>query len=751
MKRLFTLVAGLVLCTVVTAQVQHAPLENVIDLYTSSSKPRPSSVSYTMPYKFQENRYLLFIFTGEFNKDQDYPTAITYNGKPATLLGLSVGSDAEATDAKTAVAVFGIKDATLGAETAKGGTYDIEITWFNTGTVSNNQAYVLTVTCYRYVNQDDPGNFCINGSIGNDQDLLTCSPVTAGVGDLLWHITQFSRALQVNTSQPPVNTNSFMDVHYNALLPTGNLPAKAFVGTIWDQLVSDAMAAGDADGDPNTLTYTPTFNNASGTNPGRWVVATIRAKYAPIYQNYSGLVWIDKDGDKAMEPDVEFVPSAGAYVFVAVASNGPKTGKVVAASILDGDGKFSFSLLADQVEVGGLYVDPTYTLALVRSAAAPHTGEAYSTSPGNAMGSAPTSNTPYYVTTTGSTYIMGSSGVATNVTVSVPVQNKYYEIGIQSPPFATDVNGGSGFKKGQGFVQMTSMGAGSLLGVDAENGTLSDGRTFNILSLPIQTNPDQLKPLVLHLAYDLNGDMIMQANEIIDGNEDLPFKINNYDPDRMYLKYVSGDGTFNGFFEYTAVDEALAESPTPGQVTFSIILPATAIQLKGAVSQGSVLLKWQLVGDEPGAVLRIERSLDGSTFTGIGQATLGANANEYMDNLANFTGLEAFYRIAMAKANGAILYSNTWSVALPVVAEFQVAPTLVNNNCIVRLNNRKAQAIQIRIVNANGQVVMNYAAQTVAGIQTLPVTGFEKLAPGSYHIQIVGGNAMVQKRIMVMH
>jgi hypothetical protein len=46
---------------------------------------------------------------------------------------------------------------------------------------------------------------------------------------------------------------------------------------------------------------------------------------------------------------------------------------------------------------------------------------------------------------------------------------------------------------------------------------------------------------------------------------------------------------------------------------------------------------------------------------------------------------------------------------------------------------------------------MNYAAQTVAGIQTIPVTGFEKLAPGSYHIQIVGGNAMVQKRIMVMH
>jgi hypothetical protein len=751
MKRLFTLVAGLVLWTGVTAQVQHAPLNNVIDLYTSPSNLRPTSVPYTMPFKFKENRYMLFIFTGEFNKDQDYPTAISYNGKPATLLGLSVGSDAEATDAKTAVAVFGIKDATLGAETAKGGTYDIEITWFNTGTVSNNQSYVLTVTCYRYVNQDDPGNFCINGSIGNDQDLLTCNPVTAGIGDLLWHVTQFSRALQVNTSQPPVNTNSFMDVHYNALLPTGNIPAKAFVGTIWDQLVSDAMAAGDADGDPNTLTYTPTFNNASGTNPGRWVVASIRAKYAPIYQNYSGQVWIDKDGDKAMEPDVEFVPTAGAYVFVAVASNGPNAGKVVTAAILDGDGKFNFSLLANQVDSSGTYVDPTYTLAIVRATVAPTTGGTYPTSPGNELGSAPASNTSYYVTTAGGAYILGPNGVATKVTVSVPVQDKYYEIGIQSPPFATDVNGGSGFKKDQGFVQMTSMGAGSLLGIDAENGTLSDGNTFNIRSLPIETNPDSLNPFVLHLAYDLNGDMTIQPNEIIDGNEDLPFVINNYDPDRMYLKYVSGNGTFNGFFEYTAVDEALAESPSPGQVTFSIVLPATAIQLKGSISQGNVLLKWQVVGDEPGAVFRIERSKDGSVFTGIGEANLGANANEYKDDLANFTGSEAFYRIALAKPNGAILYSNTWSAILPVVADFQVAPTLVNDQCMVKLNNRKAQAIQIRIVNANGQVVMNLTAQTVAGVQNIPISGLEKLTPGSYHIQIIGGNAMVQRRIMVMH
>jgi hypothetical protein len=382
---------------------------------------------------------------------------------------------------------------------------------------------------------------------------------------------------------------------------------------------------------------------------------------------------------------------------------------------------------------------------------APQTGEAYPTSPGNAMGNAPTSNTPYYVTTAGSTYIMGPNGVATNVTLSVPVQDKYYEIGIQSPPFSTDVNGGSGFKKGQGFVQMTSMGAGSLLGIDAENGTLSEGKTFNIRSLPIETNPDPLIPFVLHLAYDLNGDMTIQPNEIIDGNEDLPFEINNYDPDRMYLKYVSGNGTFNGFFEYTAVDEALAESPAPGQVTFSIVLPATAIQLKGSVSQGNVLLKWQVVGDEPGAVFRIERSKDGSAFTAIGQATMGATGNEYKDDLANFTGMEAFYRIALTKPNGAILYSNTWSATLPSVADFQVAPTLVNDKCLVKLNNRKAQAIQIRIVNANGQVVMNYSAQTVAGVQNIQISGLEKLTPGSYHIQIIGGNAMVQRRIMVMH
>jgi len=143
--------------------------------------------------------------------------------------------------------------------------------------------------------------------------------------------------------------------------------------------------------------------------------------------------------------------------------------------------------------------------------------------------------------------------------------------------------------------------------------------------------------------------------------------------------------------------------------------------------------------------------MDGSVFTGIGEATMGVNGNEFMDDLASFTGWEAFYRIALAKPNGAILYSNTWSATLPVVAEFQVAPTLVNDKCMLKLNNRKAQAVQIRVVNANGQIVMNLTAQTVAGVQNIPISGFVKLTPGSYHIQIIGGNAMVQRRIMVMH
>lgn len=752
MKRLFTLVAGLMwLCTGLFAQVQRTTPVNVIDLYTSASNPRPDTAAYTMPYKFQENRYLLFIFTGEFNKDQDYPTALTYNGKSATLLGLSVGSDADATDAKTAVAVFGINDATLGAETAKGSTYNINITWSYAGPVSTNQSYVLTVTCYRYVNQNNPGDFCINGSIGNDQDLLTCTPVVAGVGDLLWHAAQFSRALQVNTAVPPVSTNAFMDLEYNALLPTGNNAAKAYVATVWDRQVSEADAAADADGDAATLSYTPTFNNASGTNPGRWVVLSIRAKYAPIYQHYAGQVWIDKDGDKVMEQDLEQIPAAGAYVFVAVASNGPNAGKVVAATALDGDGKFDFQLLANQVQEGSIFVDPTYTLAIVRAVSAPSTGGTYPVSPDNAMGIAPASNTAYYVTTAGPGYVMGPNGVATMVTVSVPVENKYYEIGIQSPPFTTDVNGGSGFKKGQGFVQMTSMGGGSLLGVDAENGTLSAGGSFQIQSLPTEYFPDPMKPFVLNLAYDLNGDGIMQANEIMDGLEDLPFLITNYNPDRLYLQYVSGDGTFNGFFEYAAIDEALAVSPAPGAVTFDIVLPATAIQLKGALNQGNVVLNWQMVGDEKTGIFAIERSKDGRTFASIGELALSANKYQYADALADYTGTEAFYRVALKKQNGDVLYSNTWSITLPGVADMQIAPTLVNDKCIMKLNNRKAEAVQIRILNANGQVVMNLTAQTVVGVQSIPISGFDRLAPGSYHIQLISGYNMVQKKIMVIH
>lgn len=754
MKKLFTLVCGLLFLWLnLAAQVQRTLPENIIDVYTDASHPRPSVAQYTMPYKYQENRYLLFIFTGEFNKDQDYPTAITYNGKSATLLGLSAGSSAEATDAKTSVAIFGMNDATMGAETAKDGTYNVGITWNFAGSVSNNQSYVLSVVSYRYVNQNDPGDFCINGSIGNDASVLTCSPITAGVGDLLWHAAQFARAIGVSMAQPPITTNSFMDLGMNKLLPTGNAANKAYVATVWDRQVTAADALADGDAYPDSLTYTPTFTNTSGENPGRWVVVSIRANYAPIYQHYDGLVWIDIDGDKNMESATEYVPNAGDYVFVAVASNGPDAGKVKALSILDGDGHFQFKLLANQVEVSGLFVDPTYTLAIVKFSSAPPEGGTYPTTPSNAMGIAPTSNTEYYVTTTGAAYVMGPNGVATNVTVSVPVSDKHYEIGIQSPPFSTNVNGGSGFKKGQGYIQMTSMGAGTLLGVDAENGALQEGRSFQILSLPVSLTPpiDPLKPFVLQLAYDLNGDGTIQPNEIIDGAEDFPFLIPHYNADSLYLKYVSGDGTFEGFFEYTAMDDAAATSPIPGQVTFSVILPAIGIQLLGNPNPNNVLLQWQLTGDESSGMFRIERSSNGKDYLVIGTVPVAGNSYQFTDALANYNNTEAYYRVALVRPGGKELISNTWTTKLGTISGLQLAPTLVSSKLLIRLNSKAAQTASIRVLNSNGQVVMNQSAGLEKGYSNIQLTGLEKLTPGTYMVQIHANNTILQGKIVVVH
>ena len=752
MKKLFTLAcAGTLLWLGAIAQVQRQQPVNVIDVYTSATNPRPNTKPYTMPYKYQENRYLLFIFMGEFNKDQDYPTAITYNGKSASLLGLSAGSSAEATDAKTAVAIFGMTDAQLGPETVQGGTYPVNVTWNFPGPVANNQSYVLMAVAYRYVSQDDPGDFCINGNLGNDFDSLTCTTVTAGIGDLLWHASQFGRASGIDLSAGPVATNSCLTQFLNELLPTGNAANKAFIATAWDQQVCADAALNDGDPYPDSMTYTPTFYNIDGANPGRWVVASIRARYAPIYQNYSGQIWIDKDGDKLMEAAIEDLPPENTFVFVAVASNGPDAGKVVMVSPVDAEGHFAFKLLANQVEVGGLYVDPTYTLALVRVGSAPEQGGTYPTNPDNAMGVAPTSNTAYYVTSTGAAYIMGPNGVATQVTVSVPVEDKYYEIGIQSPPFSTEVNGGNGYKKDAGFIQMTSMGAGPLLGVDAENGQLQEGQPFEIRSLPQELSPDPMNPLILHLAYDLNGDGTLQANEIIDGSEDLPFLIPHYNQDSLYLKYVTGDGTFTGFFEYTAMDEAGATSPVPGQVNFSIILPATGITLSGNQQQGQVVLQWQLTGSEDNGQYRIERSINGKDFAPIGILNMAANQRQFTDALKGIQQAEAWYRIALVKTSGSTLFSNTWYTRLPGLNGMQIAPTVANNQAWIQLNSRFGQAVTIRILNSNGQAVMQWPAVLQAGSRTLAIEGLGRLPNGTYLVQVAGNETLLQGKIVVMH
>ncbi len=739
MKKLFSLAGLFFLALSVFAQVERSAGTNVIDVYTDASNPRPNSASYAMPYAYGQNRYLLFIFTGEFNTDQDYPTAITYNGVSATLLVQSVGSTAEGTTSKTAVSIFGIKDVDLGAATQANTTYPINVTWAFGGPVKNNQSYVLTAIPYRYVSQSNSLNFCIQGSIGNDATTLTCSPVTANAGDLIFHAAQFANAQGVTLSATsPITTNNFMAQIFNSLFPTGNAVNKAYIATTWDA-------------NPNaSTTYTPTFTNTSNTNPQRWVVMGMTFPYQPVFQTISGKVWIDPNGNKTQDVG-ETPPPSNFYWVIAVATNGPDAGKVKAVSPLDVDGGYSLTVKANQVTIApSVMADPTFEIDIVTSA--PPIGNTYSLPSQGALGAAPiASGTSYYVTNPLSLGGYFSNIGRYNVTATAPYTTQLnVSAGVQSPA-ATDAVFTTLPMRPVGTFWNLDNSDQLLSGSDYElpgaPGLIETGGTFRILS-----NPTAQAGLSVKLAYDANGNG-PDAGDIIDASanpsDNIYYDITNYDPAKMYVYFESGQGNYNGQFTYGALDAANAT--VPATYSFSAILPVSGLDLSGAYNNAKANLRWKTLSTDNVDHFIIERGNKASGFTQVGLIAVNGKEYNFTDDLGAYSGNDVYYRIKLVNKNGSISISNVISLKIDGIRGLQLLPTLVRNDLQIRFTNPKTQDINVRVVNIAGQVVVNYRTNVSAGNASINLNGFDKLSNGTYNVQIFTGSSVQQGKIVVQH
>lgn len=490
-----------------------------------------------------------------------------------------------------------------------------------------------------------------------------------------------------------------------------------------------------------------------------------------IMVNVSGMAWIDKNGDGNSTGEQPIGGPAHHQTFKAEAvyNNGPNANKVYNNVAFANDGTFTLQVPGNPVWVNGVATDAKFDVRIVESAAVQTPGQPFNPpaappTMGDAyLGTAtiPGHTSFYYVTnptTAGGQF--SEKALHNGLTISssnfAPVSG--LNLGVQTLPKSDDkiANLPSVIRRNT-FYQLVE----GLSGMDIEtNGNLLEGDgvgtgKFRLLSSPTVPPPAPGKdPLVLKLAYDLDGDG-PEMGEIInlsnDPNDPDFFDIENYQVNRLYIYVASGDGSYNGAFLYSAKDDASMPSVDPALYNFSVILPLSGIELAGTYNNGKAQLNWKVLSADDVDRFELERSNNSNGFTRLAGINVSGRDYSFVDDLNSFAGSDAYYRVKMIRKNGSISYSNVIILKLANITGLQVIPTLVQSHAQVRFKNSRSQMVTIRVLNGIGQTVMMYNTQLGVGNATITLNGFERMPNGTYNVQVFTDQSVQQAKIVVQH
>lgn len=182
-----------------------------------------------------------------------------------------------------------------------------------------------------------------------------------------------------------------------------------------------------------------------------------------------------------------------------------------------------------------------------------------------------------------------------------------------------------------------------------------------------------------------------------------------------------------------------------------LALPVSLISFTGTQHSSSIVLKWQVADETNFSRYEIERSVNGTSFTKVGEvAGKGATFYDFTDAIQLLSGRRLYYRLAMVDKDGSRRYSEVFTVHTALQKGIAVFPNPVRNGSFTIQSAEPLEKSTLKLCNASGQTF--HTQIIAAGSQTihLQLKGIEN---GSYLIQVISQHSntiVASKRIVVM-
>ena len=173
------------------------------------------------------------------------------------------------------------------------------------------------------------------------------------------------------------------------------------------------------------------------------------------------------------------------------------------------------------------------------------------------------------------------------------------------------------------------------------------------------------------------------------------------------------------------------------------VLPLALLEFNGRLINGNGALSWKTTNEQNSISFDIERSVDGRTYTAIGNVaafnTPGVHQYNYTDNnIVSLAVPVVYYRLKQKDIDGRSTYSRI--VALPVDNSRSIVlfyPNPVINEASLTITVNKPEKLWGRIIDNAGRVVKQQQWDIPAGSTSLPVD-VKGLARGMYWLELKG-------------
>jgi len=181
----------------------------------------------------------------------------------------------------------------------------------------------------------------------------------------------------------------------------------------------------------------------------------------------------------------------------------------------------------------------------------------------------------------------------------------------------------------------------------------------------------------------------------------------------------------------------------------ALILPVTLTAFKGQLVDGIVKLSWSTSREINSSHFVVEKSLDGISYTSIGQVNSGAASGQYSFIDKTALGKINYYRLRMVDVDRHSTLSKVLIIrndAEPVV--FKLSPNPVSTYLNVSFKLEKDELIKLNIYDQMGRLTKRYTLQGSRGINAFTLSDFGNLTSGNYIVELVGETLSVKQKII---